>query len=60
MALRIDDRLQHIARLERELEAELNRARAQWRYRIEAGRVRFEHDVSRPTGLVSIRGYNHE
>jgi hypothetical protein len=58
MASRIDDLLEHIARLERELE--LNRARAQWRYRIEAGRVRFEHDVYRATGLVSIRGYNHE
>lgn len=45
MASRIDDLLEHIATLERELEAELNRARAQWRYRIEAGRIRFEHDV---------------
>jgi hypothetical protein len=45
MASRIDDLLEHIARLERELEVELNRARTQWRYRIEAGRIRFEHDV---------------
>jgi hypothetical protein len=45
MPSRIDELLEHIARLEHELEAELNRARVQWRYRIEAGRVRFEHDV---------------
>ena len=45
MASRIDDLLEHIARLEREVEAELNRVRAQWRYRIEAGRVRFEREV---------------
>lgn len=45
MTSRIDDLLEHIARLERELEAELERRRAQWRYRIEAGRVRFEHEV---------------
>ena len=45
MPSHIDDLLDHIARLERELEAELNRARAQWRYRIEARRVRFEREV---------------
>ncbi len=45
MASRIDDLLEHIARLERELEVELNRVRAQWRYRIESGRVRFEREV---------------
>lgn len=45
MPSRIDDLLEHIARLERELEVELNRARTQWRYRIEAGRVRFEREV---------------
>ena len=45
MPSRVDDLLEHIARLERELEAELNRARAQWRYRIDAGRVRFEREV---------------
>jgi hypothetical protein len=27
------------------VEQELNRARDQWRYRIDAGRIRFEHDV---------------
>jgi hypothetical protein len=47
MTSRIDDLLEHITRLERELEAELDRRRAQWRYRIEAGRVRFEHEVRR-------------
>jgi len=45
MPSRLDELLEHIARLEHEVEAELNRARVQWRYRIEAGRVRFEHDV---------------
>jgi hypothetical protein len=45
MASRIDDLLEHIARLERELEVELNRVRAQWHYRIESGRVRFEREV---------------
>ncbi len=45
MASRIDDLLEHIAGLERELEAEVNRARAQWRYRVESGRVRFEREV---------------
>lgn len=45
MPSRIDDLLDHIARLERELEIELHRARAHWRYRIEAGRVRFEREV---------------
>ena len=45
MTSRIDDLLDHIARLEREVEAELERRRTQWRYRIEAGRVRFEHEV---------------
>ncbi len=45
MASRIDDLLEHIARLERELEVELSRVRTQWRYRIESGRVRFEREV---------------
>jgi hypothetical protein len=34
MTSRIDDLLEHITRLERELEAELDRRRAQWRYRL--------------------------
>ena len=45
MPSRIDDLLERITQLEREVEIELNRARAEWRYRIEAGRVRFERDV---------------
>jgi len=45
MTSRIDDLLEHIARLERELEAEVDQRRARWRYRIEAGRIRFEHEV---------------
>lgn len=45
MASRIDVLIAHIAQLERELEAELNRARDQWHYRLVAGRIRFERDV---------------
>jgi hypothetical protein len=45
MPSRIDDLLTHITQLERELEVEFNRAREAWRYRVEAGRVRFERDV---------------
>ena len=45
MPSRVDDLRDHIARLERALEMELMEARERWRYRIEAGRVRFEHDV---------------
>ena len=45
MASRIDDLLQRIAQLERELEDEFSRVRQQWHYRIEAGRVRFAHDA---------------
>jgi hypothetical protein len=41
----VDDVLERMAQLERELEAELNRARLAWRYRLERGRIRFEHDV---------------
>ncbi len=41
----IDDLLTRIARLEREVENELIRAREEWRYRVDAGRVRFERDV---------------
>ena len=47
MASRIDELLEHIASLEREVELELNRARERWRYRVEAGRIRFEHEVRR-------------
>ena len=46
MPSRIDELLEHIVSLENELETELNRARDRWRYRIEAGRVRFEREVA--------------
>jgi hypothetical protein len=45
MPSRIDDLLEHIARLEHELETELNGARDRWRYRLDAGRVRFEREA---------------
>jgi hypothetical protein len=45
MATPIDDLREHIARLEAALEHELSEARSRWRYRLEAGRVHFEHDV---------------
>jgi len=45
MPSRVDDLLAHIAHLERELENELNRTRDEWRYRIVAGRVRFERQA---------------
>jgi hypothetical protein len=45
MSPRIDQLFARIAQLEREVEAELNQARQQWRYRIETGRIRFERDV---------------
>jgi hypothetical protein len=45
MRARIDDLIERIAGLERELETELDRVAVQWRYRLEAGRVRFERDV---------------
>lgn len=45
MSSRIDDLLAHLSQLEREVEHEMDRARKQWRYKIEAGRIRFERDV---------------
>ena len=45
MPTRTEDLLARIAELEREVEHELNRARDQWRYRIVAGRIRFERNV---------------
>jgi hypothetical protein len=45
MASRIDELIARIADLERDLENELNLARAEWRYRLEAGRIRFERNV---------------
>ena len=47
MPSRLDDLLTRITQLEREVETELGQARDEWRYKIEAGRVRFEHDVRR-------------
>jgi ABC-type multidrug transport system fused ATPase/permease subunit len=41
----MDELFDRIAALERELESEVNHARQNWRYRVEAGRVRFERDV---------------
>ncbi|MES1255266.1 MAG: hypothetical protein ABUS56_06660 [Acidobacteriota bacterium] len=45
MPSRLDDLLAHITRLEGDVEEELTRTRATWRYQIEAGRVRFEQGV---------------
>ena len=45
MPSHVDELLERMAVLERQVQVELNRAREEWRYRIEAGRVRFEHDV---------------
>ena len=45
MPSRIDDLLADIATRERELEAELNRAKERWHYRLDAGRVHFEREV---------------
>lgn len=45
MPSHLDDLVDRIATLDRELEHELNKVRKNWRYRVEAGRVRFERDV---------------
>jgi hypothetical protein len=45
MASRTADLLERIAELEHEVELELTRRRALWRYRVDAGRVRFEREV---------------
>ena len=45
MPSRIDEIVSAITRLERELEQEMHGAREQWRYRVDAGRVRFQADV---------------
>jgi hypothetical protein len=45
MSSPLDALLERAALLEREIEKELNHAREQWRYRIDAGKVRFEEDV---------------
>jgi hypothetical protein len=52
----LDDLLERAAVLEREVESELNRAREHWRYRIDAGKVRFEQEVhAAPEGYFGIR-----
>lgn len=45
MASRIDDLLERMAALERELELELQQAGTRWHYRFEKGRIRFEHEI---------------
>ena len=45
MPSRIDEIVSAIARLERELEQEMHGAHEKWRYRVDAGRVRFHADV---------------
>jgi hypothetical protein len=45
MQTRVDGLLEHMAKLEKELEGELSQAGVHWRYRVDAGRVRFERDV---------------
>jgi hypothetical protein len=47
MTSRIAELRRHTVQLEHALEEELVRARSRWRYRIEAGRVRFERDARR-------------
>ena len=55
MPSRIDDLRAHIAQLEHDLEGELQAARERWRYRIDAGRVRFEHDVREAHKRLKLR-----
>jgi hypothetical protein len=50
MPSHLDDLLERMASLERQLETELNHAQTQWRYRIESGRVRFGGEVRSRTG----------
>jgi hypothetical protein len=45
MPSRLDELMDRAAALEREVESELSHTRTQWRYRVEAGKVRFERDV---------------
>lgn len=47
MAVNVPDILRKIRALEAELERDLSAKQEQWHYRIEASRVRFEHDVRR-------------
>jgi len=41
---RIDDLLQRMAALEREIDLELDLVRSTWRYQFEKGRIHFERD----------------
>jgi hypothetical protein len=45
MPSRVDELRRHIVELEHELEHDLQEARDRWRYRLEAGRVRFEREA---------------
>ncbi len=45
MPSRLDDLRLSIAQLEQEIDADLRAARKRWRYRLEAGRVRFEREA---------------
>jgi len=45
MASRLDELFSHISQLERQVEGELEAKRHEWRYRVDAQRVRFERDV---------------
>ena len=47
MVSRLADLRHHIAQLEHEIDADLHTARERWRYRIDAGKVRFERDARR-------------
>jgi hypothetical protein len=55
MPSRIDDLRHHIALLEREVENELQGTRERWRYRIEAGRVRFEREARKAHARLKQR-----
>jgi hypothetical protein len=48
----LDDLLERLAQLEQEIETELNQARDRWRYRLVAGRIRFERDARRAHALL--------
>lgn len=45
MPTRVEELLDKIGELQEEAEQEFARARDRWSYRIEAGRIRFEHDI---------------
>ncbi len=45
MASHLDDLLERVAALEHQIGSEFDRARERWRYRVDAGRVRFEREA---------------